>query len=293
MSDEYQAIDAVVNIWTEEALSVRPDWGSDFFVGKMKAQGGLMGGLSLAQMVERMGEAGIGHAFLVAAKSGRPGLPGCYHMPPEIVARAVEQYPEHFSGLIGIDPYTGMDGVRELERAVKELGFIGAHLYPHWFELAPDHAKYYPFYAKCVELGVPIQMQVGQSMIYSKEFRCRSVGQPITLDPVACDFPELKLIGIHVGIPWTREMIAMAWKHENVYIGSDAHSPKYWPEEFVHYINTFGQDKVIFGTDFPVLDFVRTRREIDDLDLRPGPKRKLLRDNVIRIYGLDGGTGGD
>ncbi|NBC22608.1 MAG: amidohydrolase family protein [Gammaproteobacteria bacterium] len=293
MSDEYQAIDAVVNIWTEEALSVRPDWGTDFFVGKMKAQGGLMGGLTLAQMVERMGEAGIGHAFLVAAKSGRPGLPGCYHMPPEIVARAVEQYPEHFSGLIGIDPYTGMEGVRELERAVKELGFIGAHLYPHWFELAPDHAKYYPFYAKCVELGVPIQMQVGQSMVYSKEFRCRSVGQPITLDPVACDFPELKLIGIHVGIPWTREMIAMAWKHENVYIGSDAHSPKYWPEEFVHYINTFGQDKVIFGTDFPVLDFVRTRREIDDLDFRPGPKRKLLRDNVIRVYGLDGGTEGD
>lgn len=292
MTDEYQAIDAVVNIWTEEALSVRPDWGPGFFVGKMKAQGGLMGGLSLEQMIERMGEAGIGHAFLVAAKSGRPGLPGCYHMPPEIVARAVEQYPERFSGLIGIDPYTGMDGVRELERAVKDLGFIGAHLYPHWFELAPDHAKYYPFYAKCVELGVPIQMQVGQSMIYSKDYRCRSVGQPITLDPVACDFPELKLIGIHVGIPWTREMIAMAWKHENVYIGSDAHSPKYWPEEFAHYINTFGQDKVVFGTDFPVLDFARTRREIDDLDLRPGPKRKLLRDNVIRIYGMDSGTGG-
>ena len=293
MSDEYHAIDAVVNIWTEEALSVRPDWGPDFFVGKMKARDGLMSGLTLAQMIERMGEAGIGHAFLVAAKSGRPGLPGCYHMPPEIVARAVEQYPQHFSGLIGIDPYTGMDGVRELERAVKELGFVGAHLYPHWFELAPDHAKYYPFYAKCVELGVPIQLQVGQSMIYSKDYRCRSVGQPITLDPVACDFPELKLIGIHVGIPWTREMIAMAWKHENVYIGSDAHSPKYWPEEFVHYINTFGQDKVIFGTDFPVLDFARTRQEIDELDLRPGPKRKLLRDNVIRIYGLDGGKGGD
>jgi predicted TIM-barrel fold metal-dependent hydrolase len=293
MSDEYRAIDAVVNIWTEEALSVRPDWGPEFFVGKMKAQGGLMGGLTLEQMIERMEAAGIGHAFLVAAKSGRPGLPGCYHMPPEIVARAMEQYPKHFSGLIGIDPYTGMDGVRELERAVRELGFIGAHLYPHWFELAPDHAKYYPFYAKCVELGVPIQMQVGQSMIYSKEYRCRSVGQPITLDPVACDFPELKLIGIHVGIPWTREMIAMAWKHENVYIGSDAHSPKYWPEEFVHYINTFGRDKVIFGTDFPVLDFVRTRKEIDDLDLRPESKRKLLRDNVIRIYGLEGDTAGD
>ncbi len=76
MTDDYRAIDAVVNIWTEEALSVRPDWGPDFFVGKMKAQGGLMSGLTLEQMVARMDEAGIGHGFLIAAKSGRPGLPG-------------------------------------------------------------------------------------------------------------------------------------------------------------------------------------------------------------------------
>ena len=88
-------------------------------------------------------------------------------MPPEIVADAVKEHPDKFSGLIGIDPFTGMDGVRELEDAVRNQGFIGAHLYPHWFELSPDHAKYYPFYAKCCELDIPIQMQVGQSMIYS------------------------------------------------------------------------------------------------------------------------------
>ena len=79
----------------------------------------------------------------------------------------------------------------------------------------------------------------------------------------------------------------MAWKHKNVYLGCDAHSPKYWPDSFVQYINTYGQDKVIFGTDFPVLDFERTRDEIEDLGFRPEPKRKLLRDNVIRIYGLE------
>ncbi len=289
MSDQparIRAIDAVVNIWTEEALAKRPDWGSDFFVGKMKAQDSLMPGISLEQMIERMDSADIGHGFLIAAKSGRVGLPGCYHMPPEVVARAVQQYPKHFSGMIGIDPYTGMRGVRELEHAVKELGFIGAHLYPHWFELAPDHAKYYPFYAKCAELGVPIQMQVGQSMIYSPEHRSRSVGQPITLDAVACDFPELTIIGIHVGIPWTEEMIAMSWKHDNVFIGCDAHSPKYWPPSLVHYINTFGRSKVLFGTDFPVLDFARTRTEIDALELRPKAMQALLRDNVIRAYGL-------
>jgi predicted TIM-barrel fold metal-dependent hydrolase len=130
-------------------------------------------------------------------------------------------------------------------------------------------------------------MQVGQSMIYSKDFPCRSVGQPISLDPVACDFPELKLIGIHVGIPWHDEMIAMAWKHENIYIGSDAHSPKYWPQSFVRYLNSYGQDKVIFGTDFPVLDFKRTIGEIDSLDLKPQVRQKFLRENVVRIYGLD------
>ena len=286
MSNALKAIDAVVNIWTERALSHRPGWQDDFFVGKMKAKKDFMQGLSLEQMTGLMQEADIDHGFLVAAKAGRPGLPGCYHLPPEIVAAAVAGYPAHFSGLLGIDPFTGMDGVRELEDAVNNMGFIGAHLYPHWFELAPDHAKYYPFYAKCCELDIPLQVQVGQSMVYSKDFPCKSVGQPIKLDPVACDFPELKLVGIHVGIPWTDEMIAMAWKHENIYIGADAHSPKYWPESFVRYLNSYGQDKVIFGTDFPVLDFKRTRQEIDALGLKPEVLRKFLRDNVRRIYNL-------
>ena len=286
MSSTIKAIDAVVNIWTAEALSVRPGWGPDFFVGKMKADDTLMRGLSLERMIERMQGANIEHAFLIAAKTGRPGLPGCYHMPASIVADAVDKYPEHFSAVIGIDPFMGMEGVRELEDAVKNMGFIGAHLYPHWFELAPDHAKYYPFYSKCCELEIPIQMQVGQSMVYAKEFPCRSVGQPITLDAVACDFPELKIIGIHVGIPWVDEMIAMAWKHENVYIGSDAHSPKYWPESFIRYLNSYGQDKVLFGTDFPVLDFKRTMAEIEALDLKPQVMQKLLRDNVQSIYNL-------
>ncbi len=284
---DYKAIDAVVNIWTEEALSKRPDWGDDFFVDKMNAKSGLMAGVSLEQMIERMDAAGIGKAFLIAAHSGRPGLPGCYHMPYEVVARACEQYPGRFYGLAGIDPFDGMNGVRAFEDAVTNMGFIGAHLYPHWFELAPDHAKYYPFYAKCWELGVPIQMQVGQSMVYAKDFPCRSVGQPIKLDAVACDFPELKLIGIHVGIPWHEEMIAMSWKHDNIYIGCDAHRPKYWPKSFIHYINSFGQNKVIFGTDFPVLDFQQTVSDIDALNFKPEVRRKLMRDNVLGIYGLE------
>ncbi|HHI88500.1 MAG TPA: amidohydrolase [Hellea balneolensis] len=283
---DYKAIDTVVNIWTPEALSHRPGWTDGFFKGKMKGQHG-SDGISLEQMIRDMNEAGIELGFLVAAKAGRPGLPGCYHMPLEVVAKAVSQYPDRFRGLCGIDPFMGMDGVRELEHAVRDLGFIGAHLYPHWFDLPPDHAKYYPFYAKCIELDIPIQMQVGQSLIYAPEHRTRSVGRPITLDAIACDLPELKLIGTHVGIPWEREMIAMAWKHENVYIATDAHSPKYWPEAVWKYINSYGQDKVIFGTDFPVLRFGRTVGEIDEYGLKPEVRRKFMRDNALKLYGLD------
>jgi predicted TIM-barrel fold metal-dependent hydrolase len=279
------AIDAVVNLWTPEANSLRPKRDA-FYQGKMKVERQTAEGIGLDEMLRRMDAAGIERGFLVATRAGRLGHPACYHLPYELVARAVKQHPDRFHGMAGLDPYEGMKGVQELERAVEELGFIGAHFYPHWYELAPDHAKWYPYYAKCCELDVPVQMQVGQSMIYDPSYPVRSVGRPITLDAVACDFPELKLVGIHVGIPWTDEMIAMAWKHPNVYIGCDAHSPKYWPESFVRYVNSYGQDKVLFGTDFPILDFERTRREIEDLGLKPEAKRKLLRDNAIRVYGL-------
>lgn len=279
------SIDAIVNIWNEEALQHRPGWTDEFFIGKVKGKHDSKG-ISLEGMLESMDEANIEIGFLVAAKAGRLGLPGSYHMPPRVVANAVDKYPDRFRGLLGIDPFQGMDGVRELEDVVKNMGFVGAHMYPHWFDLAPNEARYYPFYAKCIELDIPIQMQVGQSLIYSKEQRGRSVGRPIYLDDIACDLPELKLIGTHVGIPWQDEMIAMSWKHENVYMLTDAHSPKYWPASVKQYINSYGQDKALFGTDFPVLRFERTVQEIADMNLKPVAHEKFMGDNARRLYKL-------
>ena len=286
MTYAIKAIDAVVNIWTDEAMAHRPKTSQDFFVGKIGVEQGTYTGISHEEMLKRMDAAGVEMSFLIANKSGQMGLPSSSFIPYEVVADAVKAHPDRFRGLAGIDPTQGMTGVKDLERAVNDLGFVGAHFYPHWFDMPPNHARVYPFYAKCVELDVPIQMQVGQSLVYTPDRRLRSVGRPITLDDVACDFPELKLVGIHVGIPWVDEMIAMAWNHENVYIGSDAHGPKYWPPQFVHYINTYGKHKVIFGTDFPVLDFERTRKEIEDLGLREDSLRLFLRDNVRRLYKL-------
>lgn len=286
MHDEILAIDTVVNPLTPEIAASRPAWSGDFHTGTFRQEARVRQGYTREEMLAMMDEAGIGRALLVAARIGQLGLPGSWHLDPRLVADLVQWRPERFSGLAGLDPTQGMAGVRELERCVREYGFVGAHGYPHWFELPPDHARWYPFYAKCCELGVPVQLQVGQSMIYDPRLPRRSVGRPIALDAVACDFPELRIVGIHVGIPWTGEMIAMAWKHPNVFIGSDAHAPRYWPREFVQFIDSYGQDKVIFGTDFPVLEFARARREIEELGLRPEPLRKLLRDNARRVYGL-------
>ena len=286
MNPKIQAIDCVVNPITPEIMRLRPAWSKAFWHGKIGRDASISEGLDLPAMLALMDSAGIERSLLVATKTGQLGLPGSWHLPYEIVARAVQQYPNRFSALAGLDPTEGMAGVRAFERAVREDGFVGAHFYPHWFELAPDHARWYPFYAKCVELDVPVQLQVGQSLVYDPARRLRSVGRPITLDNVACDFPELKLVGIHVGIPWTDEMIAMAWKHPNVYIGCDAHSPRYWPASFVQYINSYGQNKVLFGTDYPVLDFERTRAEIEALGLKPEVLVKLLRDNARALYKL-------
>jgi len=286
MSDKLWAIDAVVNIWTEEAVNLRPKTFRSFFVDKIGVEQDTYSGISLDEMLRRMDAAHIERSFLIATVSGRLGLTGTARIPYEMITKAVRAHPDRFSGLAGIDPFEGMKGVAKLERAVQDDGFIGAHYYPHWFELAPNAAKLYPFYAKCVELDIPIQMQVGQSMIYAPELPLRSVAQPITLDEVACDFPDLKLIGIHVGIPWTEEMIAMAWKHPNVYIGCDAHRPLYWPESFKHYINSYGRKKVIFGTDFPILDFEQTRTDIESLGFKPEVLPLLLRENTERIYKL-------
>ena len=240
------AIDTVVNPHTPEIVEMRPDWSGKLHNQKFGQEETVLTGYTYEEMLRQMDAAGIEKSFLVANKTGQLGLPGSWHLPYEMVAEAVKQFPDRFYGLAGIDPTEGMAGIRALEKAVQDFGFIGAHAYPHWFELAPDHARWYPFYSKCVELDIPILMQVGQSLVYEPRRPLQSVGRPITLDPVACHFPELKLVGIHIGIPWADEMIAMAWKHENVYIIADAHAPKYWPESFIRYIDSYGRHKVMF-----------------------------------------------
>lgn len=281
-----QAIDIVCNLFTPNEVANGQTGLDEHFLEQVRFPQEWRNGVSIEDYLGMMDRAAVERSLLIAVRAGDLRIRGSFEIPYQQVADVCRAHPTRFSGLAGVDPFRGMDGIRELEFAVKELGFVGAHLYPHWFGLAPDDAKYYPYYAKCCELDIPIMMQVGHNLVYSRDRRLPSVGRPITLDQVAIDFPELKLIGIHIGIPWTDEMISMAWKHENIYIGGDAYAPKYWPDSFVHYLKTYGQDKVLFGTDWPVISPERAIKEIDDLGLSERVKEKLIRTNALRLFNL-------
>ena len=280
------SIDIVVNLFTAQEIANNQVGIDQDFMAQIRMPPDMRKGVSIPQYIEKMDKVGIDRSLLLAVRAGDMRMRGSFEIPYERVREICQEHPDRFSGLAGVDPYRGMDGLRDLEQAVKEYGFVGAHLYPHWFGLAPDHAKYYPYYAKCCELDIPIMMQVGHNLIYQRDRKLASVGRPICLDQVAIDFPELKLLGIHIGIPWTDEMISMAWKHANVYIGVDAYAPKHWPQQLVHYLDTYGRHKVLFGTDWPVIDPERAIAEIDALGLRPESKAMLMRDNALRVFRL-------
>ena len=267
-------IDIVCNLFTPQVLREGRTGLDDNFKTQVRMAPEMRGGVEIEDYLKRMDRAGIERSLLIAVRAGDLRVEGSFEIPYEMVAEICAKYPDRFSGLAGIDTTRGMEQLRDLETAVKRYGFVGAHWYP----------QIYPVYAKCCELDIPIMMQVGQNLVYNKKRRLPTVAKPILLDQVAIDFPELVLIGIHIGVPWTDEMIAMCWKHENVFTAGDAYAPKHWPPAFVHYANSYGRNKVLFGTDWPVIDPERAVKEVAEFNMRPEAHRMLMRDNALRIF---------
>lgn len=199
------------------------------------------------------------------------------------IAALVQKYPDRFLGMATVDPRRPMAAVQELERAVKELGLRALHMLPWIWNLPPNDRLYYPLFVKCVELGIPFCCQVG----HTGPLFPSDPGRPIPyIDEVALAFPELTIVGGHIGYPWTDEMIALAWKYPNVYIDTSAHLPKYYPSALVEFMNGRGQDKVLFATNYPMLLFTPCMSQIEGLGLKPEVQEKFLRLNAMRVFGL-------
>jgi predicted TIM-barrel fold metal-dependent hydrolase len=240
-----------------------------------------MEGKTVPEFIQMLDEAGVSKVLMPSfqMRSYQHGYMLHDFTPEEIVALA-EQVPGRVYGLYGIDPTKKMEGVRELERSVTELGFKGAHLHAYGFGIPINDRVLYPFYAKCAELGVPVMMQVG----HSAEIMPSALGRPILLDDLAIDFPEVAFVGAHTGWPWVEELIALAWKHPHVYIATTMHKPRYWDEKLIQFINTRGQDKVMWGSDYPGLAQKDCLDDIEVMALREHVRPKLLWENAARVF---------
>lgn len=238
----------------------------------------LESGLTTEQIVELMDKAGIQKLMLSAWH--RPGQ-WVYHN--DDIAEMVNKYPERFCGVAAVNLEKPVEAVRELERAVKELGFKALRVVPWLWNRPPNDKFYFPLYVKCIELDIPFCTQVG----HTGPLMPSETGRPIPyLDEVALIFPELKIVAGHIGFPWTDEMIGLAWKHENVYIDTSAYLPRYYPAQLLTYIKSYGQDKVLFGTNFPQLSLEKSVQQVSELGLTEAIQAKFLGKNAQRVFKL-------
>lgn len=194
----------------------------------------------------------------------------------------VRAHPGRLAGLATVDLDRPMDAVRELRRRVRDDGFVGLRVVPWLWRLPPTDRHYYPLFAECVELGVPFCTQVG----HTGPLRPSETGRPIPyIDEVALDFPDLVIVCGHVGYPWTEEMVAVARKHENVYIDTSAYTTRRLPAELVAFMKTrTGQRKVLFGTNYPMIGHAHALDGLDELGLSDDGRRDYLQANAERVF---------
>jgi hypothetical protein len=199
------------------------------------------------------------------------------------VAGFVAEARSRFIGVGSVDISKPMAAVREVRRCVRELGFKAIRVLPWLWEAPPTDRRFYPVYAACVDEGVPFCTQIG----HTGPLMPSEVGRPIYLDQVALDFPELRIVGGHIGYPWTDEAIAVATKHEHVYIDTSAYTAKRYPPVLVEYMRTHGASKVMFGTNYPMFGHDKALEGIDSLGLGASVRTQFLSGNARRVFKID------
>jgi len=199
------------------------------------------------------------------------------------VAEFVAQSDGRLRGVAGVDLTRPVAAVRELRRAVEDLGFVALRVVPWLWQLPPTDRLYYPLYAACVELGVPFCTQVG----HTGPLRPSETGRPIPyIDQVALDFPELTIVCGHIGYPWTTEMIAVADKHAGVHIDTSAYTARRYPPELVEYLRGRGRRKVLFGSNYPMITPARALEHLPDLGLDDETTELFLSGNARSVFRL-------
>ncbi len=239
---------------------------------------------SVEAFLQAMDEEGYDKVCIVACKmwSYRRSFSLIFDFTIDQVNEMVKKGKERIIGVAGYNPFRIAESLREIEKAIKEYGFRFVYVHNLGFGIPFNDKKMYPLYGLCSSLKIPVSMQAG----HSAEPLPSWVGNPMSVDEVVMDFPDLKINLSHTGFPWIKEWIDLVWKHPNVYGDISAYMPKSLDPELISFISSSrGNTKVMWGTNG--LGLRRGKQQILEMDMKEEAKKNILRDNALRFLGLE------
>jgi predicted TIM-barrel fold metal-dependent hydrolase len=259
----------IIDAWVNADMSRTPTaWQKNAAESLFKKEAGsIFRKFSAQELLENMDEAGVETAILTLHAD----------RPSKTLLAYAEQHPSRFAFSVLVDPRAGLTSLRQLDAVVRSHRTCLARVIPSLYNVPPDDRMYYPLYAKCAELELPISINTGLPAP-GLPGRCQD---PTCLDDVCRFFPELRIIMANGADPWWDVAISLMARHANLYLMTSAYAPRYLPASLIGFMSTRGQGKVMFATDFPFLGMQRCVKEAQQLPLGADTLEKYLRDNAM------------
>jgi len=228
--------------------------------------------------LQAMDEAGVEISLLSAWHGPTGSL-----ISNEEVSAQIDAAPDRFRGLATVDLSDPMRAVRDIREWVDGERFVGVRVVPWLWDLPPNDRRYYPVYAACIDAGVPFCTQIGHTGPLMRS----ETGRPLPyLEDVLLDFPELVVVGGHVGFPWIDELISLTIKFPNFYVDTSAYAVHRLPRDFIDYMKGIGSSRVMFGTNWPMLSPGRCLKQLQALGLSAEQEQAFLSGNARRVFNL-------
>ena len=210
----------------------------------------------------------------------------------DVVAEFAASHADIVIAFASIDPTRGPEAVREARRLVRSGAIRGLKLHPPLQQFFPNDPLAYPLYEVFAEAKLPVLFHTGHSGIGTGlpgggGIRLK-YGNPMHIDDVAVDFPELPIIMAHPSFPWQDEAISICLHKPTVYIDLSGWSPKYFSPTLVQYANTLLKHKVLFGSDYPLITPDRWLADFEKIGIRDEVRPLILKENAVRLLGLKG-----
>jgi hypothetical protein len=215
---------------------------------------------------------------------------GHWRLPNEEVAEVAHENNDALIPFASIDPHKGKMGVREAIKLIEEYGVCGFKFHPSSQGFFPNDRMAYPLYEVIQAAGLPALFHTGQTGVGAGAPGGMGVrlkySNPMHLDDVAADFPNLTIIMAHPSFPWQDEALSVATHKPTCYIDLSGWSPKYFPANLIQYANTILKNKVLFGSDYPVIAPDRWIKDFDTLPIKPEVKPLIMKENAIKLLKL-------